>query len=233
MSGRVFDKFFETQHWTRAFAHDGRDPRSRLQTKLCRGQHVLEQSCTANQHGAWTRCARCVLRLHHVPRHSVLDEVRLNTVIGISVGGSGTSVTSERQRLHGEGGEDCALRSRGADLERRRLHHKTTAVYNIVCTSGAAASPTSGSGMLMHRKISTPPSLGFFLVTRRWRLFVVSLLEEESTRERRENALMMEQDLCRKCRGVLLGSSSEVHRWSMVVSHPQFRRFECGNCRSM
>ena len=27
-------------------------------------------------------------------------------------------------------------------------------------------------------KISTPPSLGFFLVTRRWRLFVVSLLQK-------------------------------------------------------
>ena len=36
MSGRVFDKYIETQHWTRAFAHDGRDPRSWLQTKLCR-----------------------------------------------------------------------------------------------------------------------------------------------------------------------------------------------------
>ena len=38
--------------WTRAFAHDGRDPRSWPQTKPCRGQHVLEKSYTANQHGA-------------------------------------------------------------------------------------------------------------------------------------------------------------------------------------
>ena len=56
--------------WTRAFAHDGRDPRSWSQTKPCRGQPALEQSDTANQHGAWISCATCALRLHHVPRHS-------------------------------------------------------------------------------------------------------------------------------------------------------------------
>ena len=56
--------------WTRAYAHDGRDPRSWPQTKPCRGQHVLEQSYTANQHGAWISCARCALRLHYVPRHT-------------------------------------------------------------------------------------------------------------------------------------------------------------------
>ena len=56
--------------WTRPFAHDGRDPRSWPQTKPCRGQHVLEQSYIANQHGAWISCARCALRLHYIPRHT-------------------------------------------------------------------------------------------------------------------------------------------------------------------
>ena len=56
--------------WTRALAHDGRDPRSWPQTKPCRGHHVLEQSYTANQHGAWISCARCALRLHYIPRHT-------------------------------------------------------------------------------------------------------------------------------------------------------------------
>ena len=56
--------------WTRAFAHDGRDPRSWPQTKPCRGQQVLEQSYAANQHGTWISCTTCALRLHHVPRHS-------------------------------------------------------------------------------------------------------------------------------------------------------------------
>ena len=41
-----------------------------LHTKPCRGQHVLEQSYTANQHGAWISCARCALRLHYIPRHT-------------------------------------------------------------------------------------------------------------------------------------------------------------------
>ena len=57
-------------YWTREFAHDGRDPRSWPQTKPCRGQHVLEQSYTANQHGARSSCVKCVLRLQCVPRHN-------------------------------------------------------------------------------------------------------------------------------------------------------------------
>ena len=36
--------------WTRAFAQDGRDPRSWPQTKPCQKPHVLEQSYIANQH---------------------------------------------------------------------------------------------------------------------------------------------------------------------------------------
>ena len=41
--------------WTRASAHDGRDPRSWPQTKPCRGEHVLEQCYTANQRGSVVR----------------------------------------------------------------------------------------------------------------------------------------------------------------------------------
>ena len=53
------------------------------------------------------------------------DNVRLNTVIGISARGSETDVTSERERLHSEGGEDNdSPQSKDGSLERRRLHHK-------------------------------------------------------------------------------------------------------------
>ena len=65
-SRRTLDKMWKLTDldWTRAFAHDGRDPRSWPQAKPGRGQHVLGQSYTANQHGAWIICARCALRLH-------------------------------------------------------------------------------------------------------------------------------------------------------------------------
>ena len=98
--------------WTRAFAHDGRDPRNWPQTKPCRGQHVLEQSYTANQHGAWISCARCALRLHYVPRH---------TVTGINAGGSETNVTSERQRLQSKSGEGHDCRSRGTEASKEEI----------------------------------------------------------------------------------------------------------------
>ena len=46
------------------------------------------------------------------------DDVRLSTVIGISAGGSEANVTSERQRLHGEGGEGHDCRSRGTEASK-------------------------------------------------------------------------------------------------------------------
>ena len=92
--------------WTRAFAHDRRDPRGWPQTKPCRGQHVLEQSYTANQHGAWISCARCAL--HYIPRHTA----RMTSV------STPSSDTFERQRLHGEGGEGHDCRSRGTEASK-------------------------------------------------------------------------------------------------------------------
>ena len=49
------------------------------------------------------------------------NDVRLNTVIGISAGGSEANVTSERQRLHGEGGEGHDCRSRGTEASKEEL----------------------------------------------------------------------------------------------------------------
>ena len=100
--------------WTRAFAHDGRDPRS-WHTKPYRGQHVLEQSYTANQYGAWISCARCAL-LHSSTHCS--NDVSIDPVIGFSAGGSEANVTFERQRLHGEGGEGHDWRSRETEASK-------------------------------------------------------------------------------------------------------------------
>ena len=76
--------------WTRAFAHDGRDPRGWPQTRPCREQHVLQQSYNANQHGAWISCARCALRLDYVPRHTA----RMTSVSTPSSASDGTDLTA-------------------------------------------------------------------------------------------------------------------------------------------
>ena len=102
------------------------------------------------------------------------DDVRLDTVIGISAGGSETHVTSERQRPHSKSGEGHDCRSRGT---KKKAPPQPTIVYNTVYNSGAASSATISSGTPVHREISTPPSPRYSPITRRWRL--VSILQTE------------------------------------------------------
>ena len=181
--------------WTRTFAHDGRDPRSWPQTKPCRGQHVLEQSYTANQHGAWISCARCALRLHYIPRHTA----RMTSVSTPS----SASVQEALKRMSLRRDNDFtakAVRDMIAEVEGRKPRKKkptpqTTIVYNTVYNSGAASSATISSGTPVRRDISTPPSPQSSPTTRLWRRFVVGILQKERMRLRRENALMMDEDL--------------------------------------
>ena len=81
--------------WTRAFAHDGRDPRTWPQTRLCRGQHC-EPTRSVDQ-----LCEMCTSLTLHSKTHCSND-VSVDAVIGFSAGGSETIVTPERQRLHSE-----------------------------------------------------------------------------------------------------------------------------------
>ena len=118
-------------------------PGTELHGKPTRSAEQLREMCSSPAPCAQTQCS---------------DDVRLNTVIGISEGGSQTDVTSERQRLHGEGGEDNDFRSRGTEASKKKAPPQTTVVYNIVYNSGAASNATIGSGTPAHREISTPPS---------------------------------------------------------------------------
>ena len=181
--------------WTRAFAHDGRDPCSWPQTKPCRGQHVLERSYTANQHGAWISCARCAVRLHYVPRHTA----RMTSVSTPS----SESVQEDLKRMSLLRDNDFtakAVRDIIAEVEGRKPRKKkptlqTTIVYNTLYNSGAASSATISSGTPVRRDISTIPSPESSPITRLWRRFVVGILQKERMRVRRENALMMDEDL--------------------------------------
>ena len=142
--------------WTRAFAHDGRDPRSWPQTRRCRGQHVLEHSHTANQHGAWISCARCVLRLHYVSSTHCSDDVSVDPVIDFSAGGSETNVTPERQRHHSESGEGHDCRRRGTEAKEEgsataddRVQHRVQFWSGIQCDDQLG----DGNGSEQHGKM--------------------------------------------------------------------------------
>ena len=160
-------------------------------TKPCRGQHVLEQSYTANQHGAWISCARCALRLHYIPRHTA----RMTSVSTPS----SASVQEALMRMSLLRDNDFtakAVRDMIAEVEGRKPRKKkptpqTTIVYN----SGAASSATISTGTPVRRENSTPPSIQSPPKTRLWRRFVVGMFQKERMRVRRENALMMDEDL--------------------------------------
>ena len=181
--------------WTRAFAHDGRDPRSLPQTKPCRGQHVLEQSYAANQHGAWISCARCALRLHYVPRHkSWMTSVSTPSSASVQEALKRMSLLRDNY-FTAKAVMDMIAEVEGRKPRKKKATPQTTIVYNTVYNSGAASSATISSGTPVRREISTPPSPQSSPITRRWRLFVVSILQKERIRVRRENAQMMEEDL--------------------------------------
>ena len=176
------------------FAHDGRDPRSWPRTKLSRGQHVLEQSYTANQHGSWISCASCALRLHYVPRHTArMTSVSTPSSASVQEGLKRMSLLRDNDSPAKEV-RDMIAEVEGRKPRKKKAPPQPTIVYNTVYNSGAASSATISSGTAMHREISTPPTRRVSPITRRWRLFVVSILQTERFTVRRENALMMEQD---------------------------------------
>ena len=113
--------------------------RSRLEKSFCtrwscRGQHVLEQSYTANQHGAWISCARCAFCLHYIPRHTA----RMTSVSTPS----SASVQEALKRMSLLRDNDFtakAVRDMIAEVDGRKPRKKkatpqTTIVYNTVCT---------------------------------------------------------------------------------------------------
>ena len=138
-------------------------------------------------------CEMCPSPTLRSSAHS--DDVRVDTVIGFSAGGSETNVTPERQRLHSESGEGHDCRSRGTEASKEgssttindRVQHRVQFWSGIQCDDQL--------GKAVHREISTPPTPRVSPITRRWSLFVVSILQTERIRVLRENALMMEEEL--------------------------------------
>ena len=176
--------------------------RSRLDTSLCTRRSGSSQLASDE---TLSRTACTGTELHCKPTRSVdqlremcpsptlrpqahgPDDVRLNTVIGISAGGSEANVTTERQGTRLPKSRTEASKEEGDTTNNDRVQH--------CVNSGAASSATISSGTPVRREISTPPSPQSSPNTRRWRLFVVSILQKERMRVRRENAQMMEEDL--------------------------------------
>ena len=155
-------------HRTRAFAHDGRDPRSWPQTKPCRGQHVLEQSYTANQHGAWISCARCALHLHYVPRHTA-QMTSVSTPSSASV----QEALKRMSLLRDNDFTAKAVRDMIAEVEGRKPRKKDRVQHYVQFWSGIQCDQLGNSSA--QRNFDTTITSAS-PITRRWRLFVVGIL---------------------------------------------------------
>ena len=140
-------------------------------------------------------CEMCPSSTLHSSTHCSND-VSVDSVIGFSAGGSETNVTFERQRLHGEGGKGHDCRGRGTEASKEEIDTTNDdRVQHCVQFRSGITSATISSGTPVRRDISTPPSPQSSPTTRLWRRFVVGILQKERMRVRRENALMMDEDL--------------------------------------
>ena len=177
--------------------------RSRLDTSFCTRRSGSSQlasdetlsrtACTGTElHCKPTRsvdqlCEMCPSPTLHSSTHCSND-VSVDPVIGFSAGGAEANVTSERQRLHGEGGERHDCRSRGAEASKEevdttnddRVQHRFQFWSGIQCDDQLGNSSAQ-------RSFDTTITSG--------RLFVVSILQKGRMRVRRENAQMMDEDL--------------------------------------
>ena len=199
--------------------------RSRLDTSLCTRRSGSSQlasdetlsrtSCT----GTETRSVDYLREMYPSPTlrpqaHGPVD-VRLNTVIGISAGGSGANVTSERQ--HGEGGEghDCRSRGTEASKEEGDTTNNDRIQHCVLFWSG----------------IQCYDQLGNSIAQRNFDTTITSVLTDNSSLAPlcREHPPEGKDEsptgkMHRRCRDAWHGNFSEAHRWSMLVSQRIFKR---------
>ena len=180
--------------------------RSRLDTSFCTRRSGSSQlasdetlsrtACTGTElHCKPTRsvdqlCEMCTSPTLHSSTHASVDPV-----IGFSAGGSETKSLLRDNDFTAKAVRDMIAEVEGRKPRKKKSTPQTTIVYNTVYNSGAASSATISSGTPVRREVSTPPSPQSSPITRRWRLLVVSILQKEGMRVRRESAQMMDEDL--------------------------------------
>ena len=187
--------------------------RSRLDTSFCTRRSGSSQlasdktlsrtACTgAELHCKPSRsvdqlCEMCPSSTLHSSSHCSND-VSVDSVIGFSAGGSEANVTSERQRLHGEGGEGHDCRSRGTEASKEEKEEVDTinddrVQHRVQFWSG----------------IQCDDQLGNYSAQRSFDTTITSVLSDNSSLAplccehpqegkggvRRENAQMMDEDL--------------------------------------
>ena len=171
--------------WTRAFAHDGRDPRN-WPREPTRSVDQLRGMCSSLTVRSQAHCP--VTSVSTPSSASVQEALKRMTLL-------------RDNDFAAKAVKDMIAEVEGRKPRKKKAPPQPTIVYNTVHNPGAASSATISSATPVHREISTPPTPRASPITRRWRLFVVSILQTETIRVRRENTLMMEEDLCEESVG--------------------------------
>ena len=183
----------------------------------------FEQMFAANQHGAELSCTKCALRFHYVPRQGA-RMASVSTPSEETVNEALKCLSQLRDNDH----TAKTARTIRSDVEGRKLRKKkpqsqTTTEYNPVHNSGAGplASAYSTSTPRQQEPEGNPQDSH---VIRRWRLLIVSLLQEERMMER-------QGELAKDGRGCMpvktLSSRIErklQHRWLILVSWPLYKK---------
>ena len=169
--------------------------RSRLDTSFCTRWSGSSQLATDK---TLSRTACTGAELHYKPTRSVDQSCKMcpsSTLHSSSHCSNDVSVDSVDNDSMAKAVRDMIAEVEGRKPRKKKPTPQTTIVYNTVYNSGAASSETISSGTPVRRDISTPPSPQSSPTTRLWRRFVVGILQKERMRVRRENALMMDEDL--------------------------------------
>ena len=162
--------------------------------KPCRGQHVLEQSVTLQTN---TERGSVVRDVPFVYITFLVTSARMtsvsDSVIGFSAGGSEANVAFEGRRLRGEGGKghDCRGRGTEASKEETDTTNDDRVQHCVQFRRGIQCDDQLGNSSAQRHSDTTITYSPLGL----WRPFVVGILQKERMRVRRENALMMDEDL--------------------------------------
>ena len=213
--------------------------RSRLGTSFCTRRSGSSQlasdetlsrtACTGTElHCKPTRskdllCEMCPSSTLHSSTHCSSD-VSVNPVIGFSARGSEANVTSERKRLHGEGGEGHDCRSRGTEASKEevdttnddRVQHCVQFRSGIQCddqlgNSSARRSFDTTITSVLSENLSLAP-------------LCCEHPPEGKDESQTGKCTDDERGFVKKRRYAWHGNFSEAHRWSMLVFQNNFKR---------
>ena len=215
--------------------------RSRLDTSFCTRRSGSPQ-LASDETLPWTACTGT--ELHCKPTRSVdqlcemcpsptlhssthcSNDVSVDPVIGFSAGGSEANVVSERQRLHGEGGEGHDCRSRGTEASKEEVDttndNRVQVQHRVQFWSGIQCDDQFGNSSAQRNFDTTITSV----LSDNSSLAPLGCEPPPEGEDESQTGKCTDdgRGFVKTLSGRLHGNFSEAHRWSMRVFQNKFKR---------